>query len=83
MFTQPQISTNENITTRSFIYFYHDSQRYKYYNGNKLNLSIFPNQAKIVKERNALLRQLQFEYYKALSNGWKPTDVDEEKNAYS
>lgn len=79
MFTPPQISTNEDINSRSFIFFYHNNKRYKVYNGNKINLSIFPNHTKSIKERNILLNQLKFEFHKALSNGWNPDEVEEKK----
>ncbi|MEQ7800173.1 site-specific integrase [Pedobacter sp. ASV1-7] len=77
MYTQPQISTNGDLNSRSFIYFYYDNKRYKIYNGNKLNLPIFPNHAKTIKQRNTLLKQLQFEFHKALSNNWNPNIVVE------
>jgi integrase len=79
MFTQPQITTSEDIKYRSFISYYFDNVRFKHYNGNKLNLTIFPNYAKTIKDKNSLLRQLQYEFYKALSNGWNPTEIEEAK----
>lgn len=79
MYTQPQISTNEDLNTRSFIYFYYDNKRYKIYNGNKINVPIFPNHAKTVKQRSVLLKQLQFELHKALSSNWNPSETVEEK----
>ncbi len=73
-FTPPQISTNEDLESRSFIYFYFDNKRYKYYNGNALNLALHPNHAKSIKVRKTLLDQLRFEYHKASTNGWNPNE---------
>jgi len=79
MFTPPQISTNNDLNSRSFIFFYYNKKRYKFYNGNKLNLPIFPNHAKTVKERSKLLNKLQQEYHKALLHNWNPLEVEEEQ----
>ncbi|WP_443937925.1 tyrosine-type recombinase/integrase [Pedobacter sp. MW01-1-1] len=73
MYTTPQISANDNLASRSYVYFYYNKKHYKFYNGNKLNLPIFPNHAKTIKERAKLLHKLQQEYTKALSNNWSPT----------
>ncbi|QNR85083.1 site-specific integrase [Pedobacter riviphilus] len=73
MYTTPQISANDNLASRSYVYFYYNKKHYKFYNGNKLNLPIFPNHAKTVKERAKLLHKLQQEYTKALNNNWSPT----------
>lgn len=77
MFTPPQISTNEDLTSRSFISFYHDNKRYRFYNGKRINSTLFPNHAKTIKVRNTLLEQLRFEFHKALSNGWNPNEIEE------
>jgi len=81
MFSPPQISTNKDLSTRSFIFFYHNKKRYKFYNGNRLNIPIHPNHSKTIRERDSLLKKLQFEYHKALSTGWSPieSDLKEEK----
>ncbi|KQN32374.1 hypothetical protein ASE92_17360 [Pedobacter sp. Leaf41] len=77
MFTAPQISTNDDLKSRSFIYFYFNNVRYKFYNGKKLNLQIFPNHAKSIRERNKLLNNLQSAYTKALHNNWNPLVLEE------
>ncbi|WP_421942433.1 tyrosine-type recombinase/integrase [Pedobacter sp.] len=84
MFTAPQISTNDDLKSRSFIYFYYNNIRYKFYNGNKINVTIFPNHAKTLKERNKLLINLQNAYSKALHNSWNPingTETPQEINS--
>ncbi|RBQ04299.1 hypothetical protein DRW42_19050 [Pedobacter miscanthi] len=73
VYTTPQISANDNLASRSYVYFYYNKKHYKFYNGNKLNLPIFPNHAKTIKERAKLLHKLQQEYTKALNNNWTPT----------
>lgn len=78
-FTPPQISTNDDLVSRSFIYFYYNNKRYKHYNGRALNLALYPNHAKSVKVRKVLLDQLRFEYHKALTNGWNPNEIEEKK----
>lgn len=76
MFTPPQISNNDDINYRSFIFFYHNKKRYKFYNGKKLNLDIFPNYAKTIKEKCRLLLKMQEQYHKALLNDWNPSDIE-------
>lgn len=76
MFTPPQISTNGDLSSRSFIYFYYDNKRYKFYNGRRINSNLFPNHSKSIKVRNTLLEQLRFEFHKALSNGWNPGEAE-------
>lgn len=78
MFTLPQVSSSANLDARSFVYFYYNSKRYKFYNGNKLGLKIFPNYAKTLKERNSLLEQLRFQFHKALTENWNPEIVTDD-----
>src|SRR5690606_22813966 len=54
---------------RAFITITIDGKRYKEYNGNRINVNLKPNNAKTLKERNQLLKQLEFEYRKRLENG--------------
>lgn len=54
---------------RAFITITIDGKRYKEYNGNRINVNIKPNNAKNVKERNLLLKRLEFEYRKRLDDG--------------
>ncbi|TCD00782.1 site-specific integrase [Pedobacter frigidisoli] len=77
MFTPPQISTNNDIKSRSFIFFYYNKKRLKFYNGNSINLPIFPNHAQTLKERSKLLLKLQQEYHKALLKDWSPIKLEE------
>lgn len=67
-----RIITSDDITTRSYVTFYWNGKRRREYNGNCVNLPIKPNLAKTIKERNRLLKQLEFEILKAVENGTYP-----------
>lgn len=64
-----KISSPKDVDKRAFISITINGVRYKEYNGNRLNLNIKPNKTKSLKERNHLLKQLEFEYRKSLENG--------------
>ena len=64
-----KISSNESLKQRSFISITIDGKRHKEYTGNKINLNIEPNKSKNLKERNKLLKLLEFEYRKAIEDG--------------
>jgi integrase len=72
MFTQPKIVLSKKSGERAYITFYYNGKRLREYNGNRLDLSINPNQFEDVKDRNRLLKRLQFEFDKALNQGWNP-----------
>lgn len=69
-----RIVTSDDITVRSYVTFYWNGKRVREYNGNNINSSVKPNLAKTVKERNKLLKQLEFEVLKALESGHYPHD---------
>ena len=62
----------KNSSSRAYLEFYIDGKRHREYNANKLNLHIFPNNAKSDLIKNKLLNKLKFEFQKAIENGWKP-----------
>lgn len=64
-----KISSNESLNQRSFISITIDGKRHKEYTGNRINLNIEPNKSKNLKERNKLLKLLEFEYRKAIEDG--------------
>ncbi|TSJ39659.1 hypothetical protein FO440_18125 [Mucilaginibacter corticis] len=72
MYTEPKIVTTNDLQTRSYITFYLNNKRIREYNGKSLNLTINPNRASSIGERNKLLRQLQFELLKALQTNNYP-----------
>jgi len=77
MFTEPKIITNADLTSRSYISYYYNGERYREYNAKKLNLSISPNYAKSIKDRGKLLEDLRYEFSKALRSGWSPIIIDQ------
>lgn len=58
-----------DLDKRAFIAITIDGKRYKEYNGNRININIKPNNAKTLKERSQLLKQLEFQYRKRLEDG--------------
>lgn len=58
-----------DLDKRSFISITIDGVRHREYNGNRINVNIRPNKAKTLKEKNTLLRQLEFEFRKKLEDG--------------
>ncbi|QMU27699.1 tyrosine-type recombinase/integrase [Adhaeribacter radiodurans] len=78
MYTDPQIHNPKDVAQRSYILFYYNGKRCRYYNGKALNISCFPNNAKTYSERERLLKQLQREYSRALLKGWSPETKEAE-----
>jgi len=58
-----------DLTKRAYLAIYIDGNRYKEYNGNKIKVNLKPNRAKTIKERRALLGDLEFEFRKRLKDG--------------
>jgi integrase len=74
MFTEPEITTSEDLKIRSYITFYFNGERKREYNGKNIDKPIHPNKAKTVVERKNLLKRLQFEFLFALENGCYPAE---------
>jgi hypothetical protein len=79
MFTAPKICIPKKQGERAYITYYFDGKRQREYNGSRLNLNLNPNQFENIADRDRLLSQLQFEFNKALSKGWNPFAVENEK----
>jgi integrase len=75
MYTEPEIISTNDLSKRSYIKFYFNGERYREYNGKLISLSLNPNRAKTLKERNKLLRMLVFEFKIRLQAGWSPIEV--------
>lgn len=73
--TLPRIVTTKDLKTRSYITFYYLGTRVREYNGDSINIPIKPNAATTLKERNELLKRLEYEFIKALENGNYPSNV--------
>lgn len=69
-----RIVTSDDLSVRSYVTFYWNSKRVREYNGNNINVPIKPNLAKNTKERNRLLKQLEFELMKAIQDGKYPSN---------
>jgi hypothetical protein len=54
------------LDKRSYVCFYLDGKRMREYCGNNLQMNIFPNRAKNVREKNSLLKRLRAELIKAV-----------------
>lgn len=65
--------TSNDLSIRSYVTFYFNNKRIREYNGNSINIKLQPNSAKTIKERNRLLRRLEFELKTALENGNYPS----------
>lgn len=69
-----RIVTTTDIKHRSFISFYLNGKRIKEYNGKNLGLTIQPNYAKSLEEKNRLLKKLEFELKKAIEDNNYPSN---------
>ncbi len=66
MYTEPKIVFPKNLQARAYINFYLNGKRIRIYNGRSLNLNIYPNNSRSLKERERLLNVLLFEVKDAL-----------------
>ncbi len=66
MYTEPKIVLPKNLQARAYINFYLNGKRIRIYNGRSLNLNIYPNNSRSLKERERLLNVLLFEVKDAL-----------------
>ena len=69
MFTEPRIILNKDLKKRAYVSFYFNGVNQKIYTGNKIGLEIYPNNAKVYKDRKRLLVQLQSEISIRLKDG--------------
>jgi len=79
MFTTPKICIPKNTNERAYISYYYDGKRQREYNGSRLNLNLNPNQFDSVPDRNRILKQIEYEFTKALNSGWNPYNKELEK----
>jgi integrase len=66
MYTEPKIVLPLRLNERAYINFYFNGKRIRIYNGNPLNLNIYPNKCKSLKEKERLLNIILFELKDAL-----------------
>ena len=72
MYTEPKIVTINDLNYRSYIEFCYNGKRFREYNGNRINVKVFPNRSKSLKEKNRLLSNLLFEFTQKLKAHWNP-----------
>jgi integrase len=77
MYSEPEIISTKELDHRSYVLFYFNGERYREYNGKRINLKIAPNRAKSLKEKSRLLNTLLFEVKTKLKEGWNPLIVPE------
>ncbi|TCD00580.1 hypothetical protein EZ449_20710 [Pedobacter frigidisoli] len=75
--TLPRIVTSKDLNSRSYVTFYYLGKRIREYNGDSINIDLKPNTANSIKERNQLLKKLEYEYTKALENKHYQINVKE------
>lgn len=74
MYTDPLIYNPDDLSKRSFVSFYYNGVRYRFYNGNAINVQYFPNNAKTIQNRQRMLESLAKAFNTALIKGWSPED---------
>jgi hypothetical protein len=62
---------------RSYVSFYMNGKRFREYNGNNLQLKIYPNRSKSIKEKVRLLKRLMLELMKAIEEENYPVISDQ------
>jgi integrase len=75
MFTEPEIISTSDLSTRAYVKVYIDGERHRFYNGKDLGINCNPNRAKSVAERNKALNHLQYQLKKHLEKGWSPAII--------
>jgi hypothetical protein len=73
MFSEPKINLTNDLSKRGYVTFHLNGNRYREYNGKKLNLDINPNHFKSYNDRLRMLKKLAAEIAKALEKGWNPS----------
>ena len=65
-----------SITTKGhyFVYFWYCNKRYRYANSSCLGLSVYPNLLSH-KDRAQEAENLRLEFFRAISDGWRPVDA--------
>lgn len=72
MYIEIKIINPKSLDQRAYVEYYYSNKRYREYNGKRLSLEINPNRVKSIKQRDASLKKLQFEFLKAFENDWYP-----------
>jgi len=72
MFTEPEIISSSDLSTRAYVKVYIDGERHRFYNGKELGIKCNPNRANSIAERAKALNYLLYQLKKKLEKGWLP-----------
>lgn len=72
MYIEIKIINPKSLTQRAYLEYYYLNKRYREYNGKRLSLEINPNRVKSIKQRDASLKKLYYEFLRAFENDWYP-----------
>jgi site-specific recombinase XerD len=79
MFTEPTIYNPIDIQKRAFVQTYINGKRFRFYTGKSLQISCFPNEQGVYKDRSREIRRLSRHLNNLLEKGWLPTNEAEIK----
>ena len=79
MKTKRELFPKVSITTKGhyFVYFWYCNKRYRYANSSCLGKSVYPNLLSH-KDRAQEAENLRLEFFRAISDGWRPSSLQEE-----
>ncbi|MBS1917883.1 MAG: tyrosine-type recombinase/integrase [Bacteroidetes bacterium] len=72
MYSEPEIVTSKNSTSRSYVKVYIDGKRHRFYNGKQIGIVCNPNHSKTINDRDRALTHLCYNLKKKLEQGWSP-----------
>lgn len=75
MYIEIKIINPLSLDQRAYIEYYYDGKRFREYNAKRLQIDINPNRIKSIKQREASLKKLQYEFLKAFEKGWYPNKI--------
>lgn len=79
MFTEPTIYNPNDIQKRAFVQSYINGKRFRFYTGKSLQITCFPNEQTVFKDRSREIRRLSRHLNNLLEKGWLPTDETDKK----
>jgi site-specific recombinase XerD len=77
MFTKPEITNPEDLSSRGYVSFYFDKKRKRFYHGASVGLDCHPHQCTSLRTRFQELERLQYHLHRLLLAGWNPLDTEE------
>lgn len=77
MFTKPEITNPEDLSSRGYVSFYYDKTRKRFYHGASVGLDCHPHQCTSLRTRFQELERLQYHLHRLLLAGWNPLETEE------